>query len=331
MGGRQRRTHRTPRQKSGTNLSVNVEADPRRWIANHIGSCFRYLAQIPSRDDRKKHNRIALGLIATVVFALGPLGYSLMELHPCGAWFCWVVALLCGGYSFWSIASGARWIRIAILVVATSVFAFYAHRWVYFYTELDSFFVNPGVFIVEGSGDWLLLVTSQNTHRPLSSVHMILQDIVTAHAIPNERDPAIREAMIRGGTIEKFYPEIGPTTLTDPIRWRPIDVNNQEYSIQARYRIGERVFFSTEEIRIVNIGTKFISAERMTEAPVWQFSVTVRNQSGKILMHCVSPKFPHDARWVAGPACLPGPNYAPLPRSLCARCFSDGFELFASP
>ncbi|MGH9493615.1 MAG: hypothetical protein ACRD3B_01355, partial [Candidatus Sulfotelmatobacter sp.] len=72
-----------------------------------------------------------------------------------------------------------------------------------------------------------------------------------------EPDAAKRIAMIGGGTIQKTYPEIGPTFLGDQIRWRPISVNDQEYSIQARYRIGDKAYLSEEEIRIVNVGTRF--------------------------------------------------------------------------
>jgi hypothetical protein len=50
-----------------------------------LGPCRRYLAKIPSPESRQKHTNIALGLIATAVFALGPLGYSMLESHPCGA------------------------------------------------------------------------------------------------------------------------------------------------------------------------------------------------------------------------------------------------------
>jgi len=39
---------------------------------------------------------------------------------------------------------------------------------------------------------------------------MILQDMVTSRAIPKEPDPNKRLMMIRGGTIQKDYAEIGP-------------------------------------------------------------------------------------------------------------------------
>jgi len=153
-----------------------------------------------------------------------------------------------------------------------------------------------------------------------------LQDVMTTHAIQKEPDPFKREAMIRGGTILKTYPEIGPLYWGDKIMWRPIDVNNQEYSVQGRYRIGNQAFLDTEEIRIVNIGEQFVSPQTMLQIPIWQFSVTVKNESEQILMHCVDSKFPRDDHWIDGPPCFPGPNYGPQPRSLCARCLRKGFE-----
>jgi len=303
-----------------------TSAEMRIWFTTKLGLLLRYLGKSPSAENRKKHINIALGLIATVVFALVPLGYSMMESHPCGAWFWWTLSLLFAAYSFWSITPISRWARLIVLTTGTVAFLFYGQRSLYSGTELDFFFVNPGVFLVRGTGEQLLLVTGENTHRPLFSAQMILQDMVTSRAVPNESDLAKRVAMIKGSMIEKDYPEIGPTFLGDQIQWRPIDVNNQEYSIQARYRIGDKAFLSTEEIRIVNIGSRFVSAGRSDSNPVWQFSVTVRNQANVVLMHCVDPRFPRDARWIAGPACFPGAKYGPLQRSLCARCFGRGLE-----
>jgi len=303
-------------------------AKVRTWIGSQLRASLRYLAESPSPDSRNRHKNIVLGIVATAVFALVPMWYQLMNSHPCGAWLSFTLALMFGAYSFWSITPVSRWARTVTLVIITSVFLVYGRQSIYSATQLDFFFVNPGVFLVQDRGEWLLMVTGQNTHKSLFNVQMILQDVVTAHAIPNEPDLAKREAMIRGGTIEKTYPEIGPTFLGDNIQWRPIDVNNQEYSVQARYRIGDRAFLSTEEIRIVNVGSRFVTAQQMKEAPTWAFSVTLRNQSGAILMHCVDPTFPHDARWIAGSACFPGAKYEPLPRSLCARCFARGFEFY---
>ena len=80
---------------------------------------------------------------------------------------------------------------------------------------------------------------------------------------------------------------------------------------------------------MVNIGEKFISANQSPSPKMdFQESVTIKNQAGEILMHCVEPKLPHEANWFAGPPCYPGPNYAPFPRSLCTRCFRPGFEFY---
>ncbi len=291
-----------------------------------VRECMRYLAAVPNPEDTKKHTTVALSLIATVVLALGPLGYTMLDNHPCGAWFWWTLSLLFTAYSFYSIARISRWARISIVLIVTSMFLFYARKSIYSHTELDYFFVHPGAFLARGNGEWMLLVSGENTRISIFNVQMILQDTVTARAIPDEPDQDKRVAMIRGGTIEKDYPEIAPTFLGDQIVWRPIDVNDQEYSIQARYRIGNKAFLSTEEIRIINIGRRFVSAQDMRENPVWQESITVKNQLGEVLMHCVDSRFPRDARWTPGPPCYPGPNFGPLPRSFCARCFGRGFE-----
>jgi hypothetical protein len=305
-------------------LPLNTKPEIRKWL--RVFS--EYLAATPTQESRESHLRVALGLIAGIVLAFVPWGFGVMDSRPCLAWCFYTLALVCGAYSFWQMTPISRWARSAILIAAVGIFSYYARQSVYAGTELDFFFVNPGVFIVaDETGDWLLLVTGENTHKPLFNIQMILQDMVASRAIPNEPDGAKRVAMIRGSTIEKDYAEIGPTYLGDRIQWRPIDVNNQEYSIQARYRIGDKAFLSTEEIRIVNVGTRFESAALTdTRDVMWQFSVTVRNQSGDILMHCADPKFPHDAKWLAGPSCFPGAKYGPLPRSVCVRCFGHGFE-----
>jgi hypothetical protein len=286
-----------------------------------------YLAEIPDHRKRKQHSDVWLGFVVAFVLTLGPWGSSLIDSHPCITWFCWTLALVFGGYSFWSIAPIYRWARILILIVVTSTFLFYTRQSLNSETELSFFFVDLGIFLVEGTGEWLLLVTGENAHKPLLNVQMVLEDVVTSRAVSKEPDMAKRAAMIRGGTIQKDYAEINSTFLGDQIRWRPIDVNNQEYSIQARYRIGDKAYLSNEELRIANVGTRFVSVPQ-TAVPVWTLSMTVRNQSGTILMHCIDPQFPHDSRWIAGPACFPGPHYGPLPRSLCSRCFSRGFEFY---
>jgi hypothetical protein len=206
-----------------------------------------------------------------------------------------------------------------------------AHWSIYSETEVNFPFLNPGVFLVQGSGEWLLLVSGEDTRKPLFNVQMIIQDMATSRAIRAEHDQAKINAMIvaGGGTIQRSYPEIGQTFLGDRIQWLPIDVNDQEYNVQSRYRIGDKAFLSVEEIRIVNVGTRFISPTRSDAMKVnWQVSVTVRNQSGDVLMHCVDPRFPHDSHWAPGTACNPGLHYGPLPRSVYARCFCRGFEFF---
>ena len=99
------------------------------------------------------------------------------------------------------------------IVAALCVFGFSLKRGIYSKTELDFPFVNPGVFIVRAGGDWLLLVTGENARKPMFSVEMRLRDMVTARAIPNEPDPARREAMITGSMIEKNYPELKSNIL----------------------------------------------------------------------------------------------------------------------
>jgi hypothetical protein len=250
----------------------------------------------------------------------------MLESHPCGAWFLLSSTLLLAAHSLWSLIRLSRWIKSIILSVLGAVFVFYARQEVRAHTELDFLFVEPGIFIVEEHGDWMLLVSGRNTRVPLSNVQIVIQDVVTTNAIRNEPDPDKRAAMVRGGIIERNFPEVGPTFMGGEIGWRPIDVNNQEYNIQARYRIGDKPLLDVEEIRIVNVGERFVTAQEMHHAPIWQFSVTVKNQSGQTLMHCVDPKFPRDARWTPGVTCFPGPNYGPLPRSICKRCLGWGFE-----
>jgi hypothetical protein len=303
----------------------------RLWLIWQWRSITAWLAVVPNPKSRRKHKALAFGLIATAVFALGALGYSMLDAHPCGAWAWWTIALVCAAYSLWQLTPIPRWARIAIIVMAISVFGFYGQRSIYSETELNFFFVNPGIFLIGGTGDWLLSVSGQNTHKSLFHVEMVLQDVVTANAVAREPDMVRRSAMIQGDTVYKTYPEIGPTFLGDQIQWRPIDVNNQEYSVRATYRIGEKSFLSTEEIRIVNVGTRFPPPDGHIDDTAiskinWQMSVTVRNETGEVLMHCVDKNFIRDSRWRDGHPCFPGAHYEALPRSLCQRCFGHGFE-----
>jgi len=126
-----------------------------------------WMAATPNNKHRKRHIQIALGLIATTVFALGPLGYTMLESHPCGAWGWWTAAFVCAAYSVWSVTPVSRWMRTAILLLAATVFAIYARQSIYARTELDFFFVNPGIFLVEDHGLWLFQVTGE--HTPSSS------------------------------------------------------------------------------------------------------------------------------------------------------------------
>lgn len=198
--------------------------------------------------------------------------------------------------------------------------------------RVEFFFVNPGVFLPQQNGDWLLLVTGENTHKPLLNVEMRLEDEVVGRAVPRESDLAKRIALIRAETIQEQYPEVDPTFSGGRILLHPLDVNNQEYSIQSTYRIGEDSYLSNEELIIVNVGKRFVGASHSDDSALkdidWQFSVTVKNQFGEILVHCVDPRFPHDSRWIAGRACFPGMHYEPLPRSLCTRCFGWGFKFW---
>jgi len=153
---------------------------------------------------------------------------------------------------------------------------------------------------------------------------MVIQDMATSRAIPNETNLEKRTAMIRGGTIQKTYPDIGPLFSGDRILWAPLDVNDQEYSVQSRYRIGTTSYMCEEEIKIVNVGERFISDSQQLPAVKWAFSVTVKNQGGQVLMSCVDEEFPRDK--FQGTPCFPGSHYKPFERGFCSRCFDRGFE-----
>jgi len=294
-----------------------------------LNATLQYLAEYPDPENRKRHVTVWLGLIATAIFGLAPLGWQMMESHSCGAWFSFSLALLCGGCTFWAITPIRRIFRIAILMVIVLLFGFYARRSLYANTELDFFFVHPGVFLIVGSGEWDLLVTGQNTHRSLFNADMILQDMVTSRAIPNEPNLAKRGAMAQGSIIHKHYSEIGPAFPGDHVEWAPIDVNNQEYYIQATYRIGDQSFLDSEEIKIVNVGERFVSASATPNPKIkFQESITIKNQVGQVLMHCIDRDFPRTSTDLDGPVCYPGAKFAPLPRSFCTRCFGRGFEFY---
>jgi len=296
-------------------------------INSHIG------ANPPAARTWNVRRRRQIGTILAVVLSLVPLGQNMLDQHPCVAWCCWGVSALAIAYVIWLNGILNPWIRLAALATCCAALvglAWLAWKSIYTHTELSFFFVDPGVFIVERTGEWLLIVSGENTRKPLLGVEMYLADEVTAAAVPNEPDQAKRLAMIRGSRIQKEYSEIDSYFGGDRILWRPIDVNDQHYSVQARYRIGDTPFLNTEDIRIVNVGPRFISSQQQTDTPVWQFAVTVRNQAGVILMRCVDSRLRNSDKTVtpAIPTCFPGANYKPLPRPLCARCFGRGFEFY---
>jgi hypothetical protein len=313
-------------------MAAYSKPEMRKWFAEQRRSIVMWLAVVPSRNTRKKHKTIALGLIATAVFALGPLGYEMLEGHPCGAWGWWIVALICAAYSFWQLTPIARWRRIVVIAVGVCVFGFYGQRSIYSETELNFFFVNPGVFSPavgpSGSPGLIMLVNGQNTHRPIFNASVMMRDMemIRIARIEEASNPTDAEELIKKSWYSKSYPEIDPTSPPDDIVWIPLNANTQEYEFNFTYRIAERSFQGMEEIRFVNVGKQITFANRLTATPDWQESVTVKNQSGEILMHCVDKKFPRDSRWVDGHPCFPGAHYEPLPRSLCQRCFGRGFE-----
>ena len=288
----------------------------------------QYLAEKPSLKNRQRHVKVALGLIATVVLALGPLGYTMLEGRPCWAWSWWVLSFIFSAYSFWSIVPLPRWVRLVTLLAALSIFGYYGRQSLIAHTGLDFPFLSPGVLSTQGTGTWHFIVTSQNTHRPLFSVDMLVEDRATARAMSNESNTDKRRVLAQRLVFRWHALEISSASWGEGIDWQPLDVNDQEYSDRITYRIGDNDYFATEEIRIVNIGERFVSDQLPTPKIDFQLSVTLKNQAGEILMHCVDPRLPHDANWIPGHPCFPGANYAPFPRSLCTRCFGRGFEFY---
>lgn len=134
---------------------------------------------------------------------------------------------------------------------------------------------------------------------------------------------------MRAEMLQKIYPEVGPTFTGDRIIWTPLDVNNQDYIIQFRYRIGDDSFLTNEEIRIINTGPRFVSPDKMAKPPAFQFSVIATTEMNKqTLMRCADPVLRRKGEPRVVPTCFPGANYKPLPMSLCSRCFSNGFQGF---
>jgi len=175
------------------------------WLRLLISKCARYLHETRTFGDRD-----IWSWLPTVILALLPWGTSMLKIHPCFAWTCWTLAACSTVYAIWTTIKFANGIRIVIICSGIGALVPIATRSIHKHTELNFCFVNPGVFLVQGTGDWLLLVTGENTHESLFNIQMILQDMVTSRAIPKEPDPNKRLMMIRGGTIQKDYAEIGP-------------------------------------------------------------------------------------------------------------------------
>ncbi len=293
----------------------------------------KWLVGVPSQESRRSHFQLVLGLVAGMVLALVPWGFGLMDSRPCLAWFFYALAFCCGAYSFWQMAALWRWVRLTILALGVGVFCFYARKTIYANTELDFFFVNPGVYLPStempnGPPGWLFLVNGEHTGHPIFSADMFMQDAeMVQYARAEEKsNPNEAAKLIEKSVFEKHYPEINSVSEADKLTWRPLNVNKQDYVFSATYRIGERSYQSTEELRIVNVGEEVTYENRMKSRPVWVYDFTIKNQPGTVLVHCVDKKFPHDDRWVDGPPCFPGAKYSPFPRSLCKRCFGRGFE-----
>ncbi len=101
----------------------------------------KYLAEYPDPENQQRHLTLWLGLVATAVFTFAPLGWQMMDSHPCGAWLSFSLALLCGGYTFWALTLLRRIFRITILIFIVLVFGFYARQSIYKNTELDFFVI----------------------------------------------------------------------------------------------------------------------------------------------------------------------------------------------
>jgi hypothetical protein len=295
-----------------------------------------WLDSVPRKRSSRKRALDALGLVASVIFTVGPLGYSMLDNHPCEAWAWFTVALVSGSYSVWQLTPAARWIRLAILIGTALLFGFYGRRSIYSETQLDFFFVNPGAFSASlgpnGPPGWILIVSGENAHKPLFNSFMRMRDEEMIGVAKAEADKNVAAQLITHSYVERNYPEIDRTSPGDKILWIPENVNTQEYTFYFTYRVGDQSFQGNEDLRIVNTGPQITFANRMTVMPIFQESITVTNQAGEILMHCVDKDFPHDSRWVDGHPCFPskGSQFAPLPRTLCKRCFGRGF-VFAEP
>lgn len=274
--------------------------------------------------------------VLTVIFALLPWGTSILDAHPCSAWACWGLATCSALFAIWTSLRIINGLKLVLSIGLLAGMAFEGNHSIKQKTQLDMFFVNPGAFLASGPdgkpAEWVFKATGEYTRTTLYHVQMLLQDEVTSNAIQAEKNDEKRLAMIssNSGSYSIMYPEVDTVFFSNPIIWKPSDINDQEYTIQAYYRVKDKQFYSNENIRIINVGTPVTIQDQSPKGLRWQFSVTVTNQVGETLMHCVDRQFPKDRRWIAGPVCFPGANYSPLPRSLCARCFGRGFEFFAT-
>lgn len=130
--------------------------------------------------------------LPTVVLALVPWGTSMLNVHPCFAWACWISAFGCAAYAGWRTFSVHNWLKFLTILLCGAVVGIVGARSLYRHTELSFPFVNPGVFLVQGYGQWVLMVTGENTHVPLFNVDMLLQDAGMAHSAQQESDMAKR-------------------------------------------------------------------------------------------------------------------------------------------
>jgi hypothetical protein len=168
----------------------------------------------------------------------------MLSTHPCFAWTCWLLAGGSACYVTWTTFTIPNWAKLLLITVGTGGIGVFGTKSVYARTELDFPFVHPGVFLVQSTGDWVLPVTGQNTHLPLFNVQLTVQDLATLRTMPLEPDISKRGAIVQRSDIQRDYPEIGPTFLGDRIFFHPADVNDQEYGIQARYRIGNDAYLA---------------------------------------------------------------------------------------
>jgi hypothetical protein len=274
--------------------------------------------------------------LPTILFALLPFGWSMLASHPCFAWAFWALAGVSGLYAMWRTIRITNAIKLLLSLFVVSGVAIGSHYSLVKQTQLDMFFVHPGAWLITGpdgkSSEWMFKATGRYTRITLYHVQMFFQDAVALRAIQAEKDEQKRLAMITSGagTYSILYHEVDTVFFSDPIIWKPYDINNQEYNIQAYYRAGDKQYFSEENIRIINVGPRITSQDISPKGVDWRDSITVKNQVGDILMHCVDRRFPKDHTWVDGPICYPGADFSPLPRSLCSMCFGRGFEFYPS-